>query len=198
MTRRIPLIPTLLVALAIAAMIGLGVWQIRRAHEKEAMLTRFAAAEHLPAVVWPTAPTADKDLPLFRQGSANCLEIIGRPVVIAGHNRAGETGYSHRADCRTGAEGPGMHVDLGWSRDPNAKVAFTGGPMVGQIAPDKQHRMRLISAVGLGGLEASAPASPADVPNNHRSYAVQWFAFALTALVIYVLALRGRWRGAAK
>jgi len=31
-------------------------------------------------------------------------------------------------------------------------------------------------------------------PNNHLSYAIQWFFFAATALVIYVLALRKRWR----
>jgi surfeit locus 1 family protein len=32
------------------------------------------------------------------------------------------------------------------------------------------------------------------VPNNHLSYAIQWFFFATTAVVIYVLALRKRWR----
>ncbi|HNJ47416.1 MAG TPA: SURF1 family protein, partial [Novosphingobium sp.] len=31
-----------------------------------------------------------------------------------------------------------------------------------------------------------------DIPNNHLSYAVQWFLFAATALVIYGLALRKR------
>jgi surfeit locus 1 family protein len=30
------------------------------------------------------------------------------------------------------------------------------------------------------------------IPNNHRSYAVQWFAFALIALIIYGLAVRKR------
>ena len=40
--------------------------------------------------------------------------------------------------------------------------------------------------------EAGAPPDPADIPNNHRSYAFQWFAFALSALVIYALALKGR------
>jgi surfeit locus 1 family protein len=39
-----------------------------------------------------------------------------------------------------------------------------------------------------------APPDPADIPNNHLAYAGQWFFFALTALVIYVLALRRRWR----
>ena len=52
--------------------------------------------------------------------------------------------------------------------------------------------MRLIAAEGLSGLEPSAPPNVADIPNNHRSYAFQWFAFAVSALIIYGLALRGR------
>jgi surfeit locus 1 family protein len=32
------------------------------------------------------------------------------------------------------------------------------------------------------------------LPNNHLMYAGQWFFFALTALVIYVLALRKKRR----
>jgi surfeit locus 1 family protein len=41
---------------------------------------------------------------------------------------------------------------------------------------------------------ASAPPSPDNIPNNHLSYAVQWFLFAGIAGVIYALALRQRWR----
>jgi len=37
----------------------------------------------------------------------------------------------------------------------------------------------------------SAP-SMEQIPNNHLSYAIQWFAFAIIALVIYFLALRWR------
>ena len=44
------------------------------------------------------------------------------------------------------------------------------------------------------GLTQLAAPDPRDVPNNHLSYAVQWFLFAVTALVIYGLALRKRWR----
>jgi surfeit locus 1 family protein len=43
----------------------------------------------------------------------------------------------------------------------------------------------------LGGLVANAQPDPRSLPNNHLSYAVQWFLFAITALVIYGLAL---WR----
>ena len=45
------------------------------------------------------------------------------------------------------------------------------------------------------GLKPLAPPDPGDLPNNHLMYAGQWFFFALTALLIYVLALRKKWRG---
>ena len=41
------------------------------------------------------------------------------------------------------------------------------------------------------------PVAIEGIPNNHLSYAVQWFLFALTALVIYVLAVRKKWRATA-
>ena len=37
-----------------------------------------------------------------------------------------------------------------------------------------------------------ARPDPSDLPNNHLAYAGQWFFFAITAFIIYVLALRRR------
>lgn len=190
MTRKIPIFATVLVAAAIATMIALGFWQIRRAHWKEGLLATYGAAQGKPAIAFPTTALPG-DLPLYRSASANCLQVVGWRAV-AGENKRGETGYAHLADCRTGAEGPGMVVTAGWSKDPSAKSSWTGGMVDGVIGPDQRARMRLVSATGLGGLEASAPPSLDTIPNNHRAYAVQWFLFAGVALVIYVLALRKR------
>ena len=74
------------------------------------------------------------------------------------------------------------------------KGAIHRGEVRGIIAPDRKSRMRLVSATGLGGLEASNPPSPASIPNNHLFYAIQWFLFAGIAALIYGLALRKRWR----
>jgi cytochrome oxidase assembly protein ShyY1 len=49
--------------------------------------------------------------------------------------------------------------------------------------------MRLVADGAAPGLEPSALPSPKTIPNNHRFYAVQWFALALIALVIYGLAV---------
>jgi cytochrome oxidase assembly protein ShyY1 len=191
MIRRLPIVPTVIVLAAVAAMIALGVWQLQRARWKEGLLAQYAAAEQQPPIVFPTAPLRSDQLPLFRHATGVCLRPVGQRAV-AGENRAGEPGYVHIVDCATGAEGPGMSVEVGWSKDPNAKFDWRGGPVSGVIGPDRKSRLRLIAASAPAGLEPSAPPSRASIPNNHRSYAVQWFAFAAIALIIYGLAVRKR------
>ena len=193
MTRRLPLVPTIIVAAAVALMIGLGVWQIQRAKWKEMLLARYAQAEKLPPIVWPTVPPANDQLPLFRHATGMCIKPVGQRAQ-AGENRAGEPGYVHILDCATSVEGPGMAVEVGWSKNPNAKINWAGGPVSGVIAPDRRSRMRLVAASAPPGLEPSAEPSRSSIPNNHRFYALQWFAFALIALVIYGLAVRKRWQ----
>ena len=192
MTGKLPLVPTMLVGLAVAAMIGLGLWQLERRQEKEALLASYAAAANLPPIGWPTLPL-NEPLPLFRSATGNCLSVVGFRTA-AGQNRQGDPGFLVIADCRTGAEGPGLSVELGWSKNPNAGRDYRGGLVSGIIAPDSRSRMRLVAATPGPGLSASAPPSPDIIPNNHLSYAIQWFLFAGIAVVIYMLALRGRWR----
>jgi cytochrome oxidase assembly protein ShyY1 len=195
--RRIPLIPTIVVALAVAALIALGAWQLQRATWKEALLARFAAAEKLPPVSWPTVPLTDQQLPLFRHATGVCLKPVAKRA-IAGENRAGETGYVQIVDCMTGAEGPGMSVEIGWAKNPNAKANWSGGLVSGIIVPDRRSRMRLVAATAPPGLEPSAPPAVDTVspisPSGHRLYAATWFALALAALVIYMIAVAKRVR----
>lgn len=194
MIRRLPVIPTILVFAAVTIMVGLGIWQLRRAQWKDALMARYAQAERLPPIEFPTAPIKDEQLPLYRHATGMCLRTVGERAV-AGENRAGEPGYVHIVDCATGAEGPGMSVELGWSKNPNAKADWKGGLVSGIIAPDRRSRLRLVAGSAPPGLEPSAPPSLGAIPNNHRSYALQWFAFALTALIIYGLAVRKRLGG---
>jgi cytochrome oxidase assembly protein ShyY1 len=195
MIRRLPVIPTIIVLAAAAVMIWLGVWQLQRAKWKEGLLAQYAKAEQLPPIVYPTVPLRADQLPLFRHATGVCLRIVGHRAQ-AGENRAGEPGYVQILDCATGAEGPGMSVEVGWSKDPNAKVAWNGGPVSGIIVPDRRSRVRLVAATAPPGLEASkAPdvttASPV-TPAGHRGYAATWFALAAVALIIYGLAVLKR------
>jgi surfeit locus 1 family protein len=195
MTRRVPPIPTILVAAASATMVMLGMWQLDRAKWKEGLLAEYDAARGLPEMTFPTAPLSPP-LPLFRRARGYCLAVASWRQVV-GHDRRGEVGYAHVAQCRTGAEGPGMTVEAGWSKDPSVRPNWSGGRVAGLIAPDSKTRLRLVSAQGLGGLAASAPPSIDAIPNNHRMYAAQWFIFAALAVLIYALALRGRRRNSA-
>lgn len=196
------MVPTIVVGACIAAMIALGLWQLLdRRPEKEAFLAQLAANPARPAVAFPRFP--DETL-LFRRSSAFCLE----PVAIA-RAGAGAAGYRLIATCRTGAEGPGLKVQIGTTRDPVAKVAWTGGKVSGWIAhaPDARpliatllrkqpQEMLLVADRPAAGLAANAPPDVGSVPNNHLAYAVQWFVFAGVAGVVYVLALRRRVRAA--
>lgn len=193
MIRRWPLIPTIIVAAAVATMIGLGIWQLQRRDEKLALLETLRAAQGLPPISWPTAPSS-APVPLYRTATGNCLSVANFRTA-AGQNRAGDPGFLVIADCRVGAEGPGMAVELGWSKNPNAGRDYKGGLVTGVIAPDSVSLMRLVAAEPGPGLMASAVPSPDTIPNNHLSYAIQWFLFAAAAALIYVLALRLRQRG---
>src|SRR3954469_9979349 len=134
MIRRLPVIPTIVVAAAVALMVWLGIWQLQRAKWKEGLLARYAEAEKLPPIAFPSGPLRDDQLPLFRHATGVCLRIAGKRAV-AGENRDGEPGYVQIVDCVTGAEGPGMSVELGWSKNPNARFHWSGGPVSGIIAP---------------------------------------------------------------
>jgi cytochrome oxidase assembly protein ShyY1 len=194
MIRRLPLAPTVVVALAVAMLVGLGVWQLDRAKWKERLLAGYARAEKLPPVTWPTVPTRKVETLLFRHATGVCLRPVGKRAQ-AGENLAGEPGYVQILDCQTGAEGPGMSVEVGWSKDPNAKVNWKGGLVSGIIVPDRRTRIRLVAASAPPGLETSAPPPSGSIsPARHRGYAATWFSLAAIAIIIYALALRKRLR----
>lgn len=204
MPRRWPLIPTLLVLAAAAIMVALGVWQLQRKGEKEALIALYERNRAMSATVaYPALPPV-ADAMLFRKSSVTCLEPV-RWDPRSGTARDGKSGIRMVADCRTGAEGPGVLVDVGIADD-FTPPKWRGGTVQGTIVPGPEQpsliarltgravpaRAMLVADVPAPGLRASAVPNGADVPNNHLAYAVQWFFFALIALVIYALALRRR------
>lgn len=189
MLRRLPVLPTLVVLAAIAVMLRLGFWQLDRLHEKEAMIARFERVVTMSSdVPWPASP-AEVDRALYRHATLDCRRVLAASSV-SGRNDKGVSGWAHRADCELGGGGRATIV-LGWSNDP-AVPNWQGGRVYGFVAPSGKTGARLIASPPQAGLAANARPDPSDLPNNHLAYAVQWFLFALTALVIYVLALRKR------
>jgi surfeit locus 1 family protein len=166
---RLPFFPTLVVAAAVATMIGLGIWQLQRAQWKEALIAELEATDH------------------YQPASLSCT-IAGKPEVRAGRSADGRTGYRYLVPCGE------TILDIGWSQRPDAistfqrSGTFTGVHAVGEPGA----RRILVLSEPIPPLRASGLPSPADLPNNHRIYAVQWFFFALAAAVIYFLALKRR------
>ncbi|HUD30149.1 MAG TPA: SURF1 family protein [Novosphingobium sp.] len=183
--RRIPIIATIVVLAAVGLMVALGFWQLRRLHEKEALLAHYAAAKGNPAPVEWGASGPGEDL-LYRRSHLDCRAVTARSG-IAGRSASGQSGVAQTARCTLPGGGSALVV-LGWSLQPLAGGDWKGGAVTGVIAPGP----RLVADPPLAGLEANAIPDPGELPNNHLSYAGQWFFFAATALVIYGLALRRR------
>ena len=99
MIRKLPLVPTILVVLAVVVMIGHGIWQLDRREQKLALLESYKAAAGLPPIGWPSLPPKEP-LPLFRSATGNCLQVMGFRTA-AGQNQNGEPGFLVIADCRT-------------------------------------------------------------------------------------------------
>ncbi|EIZ78948.1 hypothetical protein WSK_2491 [Novosphingobium sp. Rr 2-17] len=185
MTRRIPIFASLIVLIAVGAMVWLGLWQLQRMHWKEALLAHYASAARDPVIVPWTARGVGEDL-LYRRARLTCASVGARSS-IAGNNAKGDAGVVQTVRCALPGGGDALVV-LGWSQQPNAATDWKGGEVTGIIAPGP----RLVADPPLAGLQPSAAPDPAEIPNNHFSYAVQWFLFAATALVIYGLALARR------
>ncbi|ABC62643.1 SURF1 family cytochrome oxidase biogenesis protein [Erythrobacter litoralis] len=186
---KFPLIPTVLVLAAVATMMALGVWQLGRADEKEALIARYqSVASDAPRVAWPKTDLAVTER-LYQPSSFSCTDVIARRTTAA-TSAAGAKGLAQIATCRIDGGGE-AEVVLGFTRQPD-EGSWVGGEVTGVIAPGP----RLVASPPLAGLEPIARPDPSDLPNNHLAYAGQWFFFALTALVIYVLALRRQQAGA--
>lgn len=198
----LPVVATLVVVAAVAVMISLGVWQLDRAAGKEALLARFGQNVAAPSLLLTSG--TDLDANLLRRVTVDCPQ--GSPARLAG---AGRYGYRVIADCTAPALGRSIAVQLGTQPRPTDAPAWKGGMVRGYLAPAPDNRSLLRQLVDraavppmivadppLAGLAANPAPSLADIPNNHRSYAVQWFAFAGIAVVIYLLAVKGRRRRA--
>ncbi len=194
--RRIPVVATVIVLLAVLLMVRLGFWQLDRRVEKEALIATYQ--RNINEVEMSTMPLAGKAF-LFRRASITCNDAGGQRL-----EGAGKAGYRVIVSC------PGMGiVQLGTTLDPRPALQWQGGKVSGWISQRPDHRpliqsafeqadekLMLVADPPLAGLSANSQPNPDSIPNNHLAYAVQWFLFALTALVIFGLALRKRLRGA--
>ena len=189
--RRIPIFATILVALAVATMMGLGIWQLHRLRWKEGLLAQIDAAQTLP-------PLGETDLFRpnlgYRQAAVTCATAPVTPIERAGRSAEGRSGYVYLVPCRfTGGE---VLLVAGWADHPGAIKTITNqghfagmlsgsGPM-GQLG---RLPYTLYSTTAIAPLVPAAQPSRDAIVNNHLAYAIQWFAFAAVAAMIYAIAL---------
>lgn len=205
MMRRLPILPTLIVAAAVATMIALGLWQLRRAEWKDGLLASYRANAGA-TMVYGLPSDLTVDALAFRRAHVLCRITTGA-TQLGGVNRQGRTGFRNIVGCAL-IDGRVIMADLGWSAiDGRPAIPPMGQRIeaVGRIIPDDVLAKRVLGDTpratplllvldgAAPGLSPSVPPSIENIPNNHRGYAGQWFLFAAVALVIYVLALRRRW-----
>lgn len=200
--RRIPVFSTIVVIAAVLTMVGLGIWQLQRKGEKEALIARYEAALADDQLI-VSGDFADPDA-TFHQAMFLC-EKASNIQPVSGRNAKGQSGWAYVAQCKTGGAAShaplkqsdyvleNVEVTLGWSNQIK-QLAWSGGEVTGRVIAPSENVGRVVADPPLAGLQPNAKPDPGDLPNNHLAYAGQWFFFALTALVIYVLALRRRRR----
>jgi surfeit locus 1 family protein len=196
--RRLPIIPTIVVAAAVAAMVGLGIWQLQRAQWKERLLADYARAQALPAL--DLDPLLDGRGPVpplaFRRALVSCRARDVAPQVRTGRSAGDAVGQVYLVPCRPGAEGLAgrLMINAGWAPrfDAASRLTLSGivAGHLGAVAGDGP--IVLTAATAAAPLAPSQPAGIENIPNNHRLYALQWFFFAAAAAIIYWLALRRR------
>lgn len=187
-------------------MITLGFWQLGRARERDRLHERLIERLSLPDAEYPYFAPADENF-LFRRVAAQCERVEGWQT-RAGVSAEGATGWRRIARCRS-PFGTSFLADLGIAAQPAGEVKWAGGVVRGRAvrSPDNRgpferlfgpappRRLMIVAESAAPGLSPSKQPDPAEESNSSWSYMVQWFLFAVTALVIYALALRNRWRG---
>jgi cytochrome oxidase assembly protein ShyY1 len=199
--KRIPILATLIVAAAVATKIALGIWQLRRAQWKEDLLAEYTQAASMPAVDLDPLLDGRSVLPplSFRRALITCEARDAEADIHAGRNLHEFVGQVYVIPCRPGAEGLAgrIRVNMGWSERPDAPRRLSlHGIVAGRLSVvGEDGPIILTAATATPPLVPSQPPAIDSIPNNHLSYAFQWFFFAAAALVIYILALRRRNRG---
>lgn len=203
--RRIPVVATVIVLCAVATMIGLGVWQLGRAEERDRQRAAMSKRPAMAVISFPFNAPTDSAF-AYRAVEATCARVTGWQV-FAGKGADAQTGWAHVARCQS-TDGVPFKVNAGISPRPDQMVTWSGGEVSGFAVAepdvrsiwDKVRRadvtrpLMIVSREPAPGLIAARAPSPLDEVNTSWAYAVQWFFFAATALIIYVIALRRRTR----
>jgi surfeit locus 1 family protein len=206
MSRRVPIFATIIVLAAVATMIGLGVWQLGRAEERDQQIASLEKRVLQPALMFPQLGLTTDDY-LYRTLTADCTKVLSWETA-GGKDINGRTGWSKIANCVDESSASNFKADVGIGLAPEAYPDWNGGKVTGRAVLEEDDRslielitrverpkkLKIVSVASADDLIPSKQPDPSEERNSSWAYAGQWFFFALTALVIYVLALRRRQR----
>ena len=203
MSRRIPIIPTIITAAGILILCALGKWQLDRRAWKHDLIERLAAAPNLPLVSPEEFRAAMMgDVPIqYRRASIDCRARDKKPYDLRpGSSAGGTSGFYVVVSCRPNSRPPDIVAVAGWTKRVDAKdiVITLDHQLTGTVierpygkAPDRP-RFMLIPDEAIPPLGRPLQPRAADLPDNHLAYAGQWFGLAIALAAIYGLYLRRR------
>jgi surfeit locus 1 family protein len=220
---------TLLTAVALAAFVSLGWWQIGRAREKQALMDSFARGTQ--SSVELLSDISIDELPRFQHLRAEGRYEPAHQVLLDNMpSQVGMPGYRVLTPFRREGSQRLLLVDRGWvplgvSRDALPPVAVSAeyravsgrldqlpvpGVRVGtattpgdqrwprvmnfprqadiekELGAPVESRILLLDPAAPDGFERVWRPSVGFGPERHLGYAIQWFALALVAVVIFV------------
>lgn len=195
--RRLPLVPTLMTVIMAGVMVWLGVWQLQRREWKHQLIASLEAAEHLP----PVTPSEFYRAMIgagsvkYRRAVVPCRPGRVSPYdVRGGESATGESGFLVLVACSAPHRShPDLVVVAGWTPRPFEGQLDVDTEFDGTIIEhpyDKQPErpaFMLIPRTAVPPLVPSRIPTPADLPDSHLSYALQWFSFAVTLVAIYAI-----------
>lgn len=201
--KRVPFWPTLMTLVMLTVLVSLGVWQLQRRAWKADLITQLDAAQSAP-LLEPAdflAAMAGTKSVQYARAELPCSPGTVLPYDLKGGSSAGgTTGYLVLVSCRPNRKPPDIVAVAGWTRRPDAArvpisvdTVFTGTIIEKPYgdAPGRPGFM-LIPDTAVPPLQPSRLPTPQDLPDNHLSYAGQWFGLAGVLAVIYGLWLRKR------
>ena len=204
--KRVPWFPTLLTFVMLTVLISLGIWQLQRRTWKHELIAKLEAAQTQPLlepIDFFKAMTGDASVQ-YRRAELPCSPGTVLPYDLKGGSSAtGTSGYLVLVSCRPNRQPPDIVAVAGWTKRPDAArvpllvdTVFTGIIIERPYgdAPGRPQFM-LIPDTAVPPLAPSRMPTPQDLPDNHLSYAGQWFGLAVVLAVIYGLWLRRRLRG---
>ena len=159
-TSRFPIGLTITVAISLAIMIALGVWQIKRLHWKKDLIERVAALQTAPAIPAIAALAKGGDLD-YRRVELDCTGLAAAKFIELYGVRAGEAGSRLISACRlTSSRYKTLLVDRGFVPD-----SVSSRPPVNPADITPLHIVGVLRAADRRSLFA-----PADDPEQRLFY----------------------------